>query len=355
VGLEPGEQLVQEPVRSGGAELAVHVARVLASHQGRPARRVRTDPLTEAGSGRTFVSPCEKMRDLNRPPGYGRRVDPVVLRELVDVVGAPHVLTDATCSPRTRSTGPGGSADTPSAMVRPADTAEVAGVLDVCRRHGVAIVPQGGNTGMVGGSVPLAGELVLSTSAASTTWARSTWPPKQITAGAGATVEAVQRAAAAAGLRYAVDFGARGTATIGGSIATNAGGINVLRYGGTREQLLGVEAVLGTGEVISRLVGPREGQHRLSPGRAVVRQRGHARRRHRSASAAGAVAPAHGHRAGGFESIAPPSRRCRAGGRRSTCSTRPRSCSTTVSRSSRRRSGTRCPSSSRVPRTCSSR
>jgi FAD/FMN-containing dehydrogenase len=78
---------------------------------------------------------------------------------------------------------------------------------------------------------------------------------KQVTAGAGATVEAVQRAAAAAGLRYAVDFGARGSATVGGSVATNAGGINLLRYGGTREQLVGVEAVLGTGDVVSRLRG----------------------------------------------------------------------------------------------------
>jgi len=115
-------------------------------------------------------------------------------------------------------------------------------------------VPQGGNTGMVGGGVPLAGELVLDLRRLDHVGEVDV-AAKQITVGAGATVEAVQRAAAAAGLRYAVDFGARGTATIGGSIATNAGGINVLRYGGTREQLLGVEAVLGTGEVISRLSG----------------------------------------------------------------------------------------------------
>ena len=178
---------------------------------------------------------------------------PTVLRELGDVVGADHLITDdrrtsyeVDWTGRFRGAAP--------AVVRPADTAEVAGVLDVCRRHAVAVVPQGGNTGLVGGSVPLAGELVLSLRRLDQV-GEVDLAARQITVAAGVTIGALQQAAAAAGLRYAVDFGARGSATVGGSIATNAGGINVLRYGGTREQLLGVEAVMGSGEVVSRLSG----------------------------------------------------------------------------------------------------
>ncbi len=180
-------------------------------------------------------------------------LDPSVRRELVDVVGAAHLIDDdrrtsfeIDWTGRFRGATP--------AVVRPGSTAEVAAVLDVCRRHGVAVVAQGGNTGLVGGGVPLAGEVVLSLRRLDTV-GEVDRAAAQVTAGAGATVEAVQQVAARAGLRYAVDFGARGSATVGGSVATNAGGINVLRFGATRAQLLGVEAVLGTGDVVSRLQG----------------------------------------------------------------------------------------------------
>ena len=161
-----------------------------------------------------------------------------MLRDLADVVGEPFVLTDRDVVAPHEVDWTGRFRGHTAAVVRPGDAAEVAGVLDVCRRHHVAIVPQGGNTGMVGGSVPLGGELVVSLRRLDHVGEVDV-AAQQITVGAGATVESVQHAAAAAGLRYAVDFGARGSATIGGTIATNAGGINVLRYGGTREQLLG--------------------------------------------------------------------------------------------------------------------
>ena len=127
-------------------------------------------------------------------------------------------------------------------------------MLAVCRRHGVAVVAQGGNTGLVGGSVPLGGEVVVSLRRLDTVGPVD-GVARQVTAGAGATVAAVQAAAADAGLRYAVDFAARDTATIGGTVATNAGGVNLLRYGGTREQVIGVEAVLGTGAHVRQLGG----------------------------------------------------------------------------------------------------
>lgn len=177
-----------------------------------------------------------------------------LLRELADVVGAAHVVTDPDLlavhvvdwTRRFHGSSP--------AMVRPGSSAEVAEVVRICRLHGVALVPQGGNTGMVGGSVPLHGEIVLGL----TRFDRIDpvdVSARQITVGAGVTLAAVQAAAASAGLRYAIDLGARDTATIGGTIATNAGGVNMLRYGGTREQTVGVEAVLGTGHVVSRLSG----------------------------------------------------------------------------------------------------
>ncbi len=143
---------------------------------------------------------------------------------------------------------------TTPAVVRPGDVDEVAAIVALCRERRVALVPQGGNTGLVGGSVPLHGELVLSLRRMGAVEPVDT-AARQVTAQAGATIEELQVAARAAGLRYAVDFGARGSATIGGSIATNAGGLNVLRHGGTREQVVGVEAVLGTGHVVRRLQG----------------------------------------------------------------------------------------------------
>ena len=139
-------------------------------------------------------------------------------------------------------------------VVRPANTSEVAAVVSWARRVGVAIVPQGGNTGLVGGSVPRGGEVVVSLERL-----RHIGPvdalSRQVTVGAGVSIHDLHEIARSAGLRYAVDFGARGSATVGGSVATNAGGINVVRYGMTRQQIVGVEAVLGTGEIVSHLQG----------------------------------------------------------------------------------------------------
>ena len=179
---------------------------------------------------------------------------PEVVSALIGIVGPSQVLTAADTRAGYEVDWTGRFRGSTSAVVRPADVEEVAAVVRLCRTHGISIVAQGGNTGMVGGSVPLHGELVLSLRRLQRIDPVDI-AARQITVGAGATVADVQLAADAGGLRYAVDFGARASATIGGSIATNAGGINVLRYGGTREQLVGVEAVLGTGDVISHLDG----------------------------------------------------------------------------------------------------
>ncbi|TPW12000.1 MAG: D-lactate dehydrogenase [Acidimicrobiaceae bacterium] len=177
-----------------------------------------------------------------------------LIRELVAIVGADNVLTDPDLLRGYEVDWTGRFVGATTAVARPASADEVSAIVALCRARGAALVPQGGNTGLVGGGVPLHGEVVLSLRRLDLVGDVDVLA-RQITVGAGVTVEAVQRAALAAGLRYAVDFGARGSATVGGTIATNAGGINVLRYGGTREQLVGIEAVLGTGHLISRLNG----------------------------------------------------------------------------------------------------
>lgn len=140
------------------------------------------------------------------------------------------------------------------AVLRPGSTAEVAAVVELCSRSGIALTLQGGNTGLVGGSVPLAGEIVMSLRRLSAVDAIDQ-TAAQVTAGAGATLGAVQAAAGAAGWAYGLDMASRDSATVGGTVATNAGGLRVLRFGPTRAQLAGVEAVLGDGSVVSHMGG----------------------------------------------------------------------------------------------------
>lgn len=173
---------------------------------------------------------------------------------LSDIVGVEHVLTepDVVASYTTDWTGRYGGSS--RLVVRPGSTAEVADVVRLCRETSTAIVPQGGNTGLVGGSIPLRDEIVLSTRRLASI-SEVDGAARQVTAGAGVPLAVVQQAARSAGLRYPVDFGARDSATIGGSMATNAGGISVLRYGMTRRHVVGIEAVLGTGNIVSHLGG----------------------------------------------------------------------------------------------------
>lgn len=177
-----------------------------------------------------------------------------LLDDLRSVVGDSHVVTDPDVTATYSTDWTGRFRGAASAVVRPGSVDEVAGVVAACRAHRAALVPQGGNTGLVGGSVPLDHEVVVSTARLDgiTDVDEDTG---QLTAGAGVPLAAVQAAASQAGWRYAVDLAARDTATVGGMVATNAGGLRVIRFGSTRRQLLGVEAVLGTGDVVRRLGG----------------------------------------------------------------------------------------------------
>ncbi|HEU5418803.1 MAG TPA: FAD-binding oxidoreductase [Streptosporangiaceae bacterium] len=176
---------------------------------------------------------------------------PAIRQALTAIVGEQHVLTgDAAAGFTVDWTGKF-RGQTP-AVLRPRDTEQVAQVLACCTGAGLSVVSQGGNTGLVGGGVPLHGEVVLSLARL-----RELSPADpasgQITAGAGVTLQ--EAGDADPDLDLGIRIASRGSATVGGAIATNAGGLRVLRYGPMRAQLRGVEAVLSDGTVVSHLSG----------------------------------------------------------------------------------------------------
>lgn len=136
-------------------------------------------------------------------------------------------------------------------LVLPKTTAEVAAVVGICAEAGVAITPQGGNTGLVGGQIPQ-GELLLSTERMRAIRDLDV-DDEVLVAEAGATLAAVHEAAAGVRRRFPVGLASEGTATVGGVISTNAGGTQVLRYGMVRNLVLGLEAVLPNGQIWSGL------------------------------------------------------------------------------------------------------
>lgn len=137
-------------------------------------------------------------------------------------------------------------------LVRPADTAQVSAILRACHQAGQTVVTHGGRTTCVEGVNTTEADIILSTERMNRIVEID--PVEQLAVvEAGATLSAVQDAAAEAGLTLPLDLGARGSCTIGGNIATNAGGVNVIRYGMTRQQVLGLEAVLPNGDVLSMM------------------------------------------------------------------------------------------------------
>jgi len=173
-----------------------------------------------------------------------------LLDDLVARLGPNAVLTDAVdlaTYGTDRCRGPWPTA--PVGIAMPASVAQVQHVVRACAAHRVAIVPSGGRTGLCGGATATNGEIVLSLGRMRTIDPVDT-TGALVRCEAGATVESVQLTAAAAGLVYPVDFAAKGTAQIGGSIATNAGGVKVLRYGSTRAWVSALSVVVASGECL---------------------------------------------------------------------------------------------------------
>ncbi len=168
------------------------------------------------------------------------------------IVGDGHVLTAAADIAPYCTDWRGRYCGQAQCVVRPASTAEVAAVVKACFDANVAIVPQGGNTGLCGGATPVSGEVVISLVRLKRIRAVDT-DNNTLTVEAGCTLAAVQDAAAAADRLFPLSLAAEGTATIGGNLSTNAGGVQVLRYGNARELCLGLEVVLPDGQVWSGL------------------------------------------------------------------------------------------------------
>ena len=177
-----------------------------------------------------------------------------MISELAALVGAEHVLTDPDVTRSYETDWTGRFSGASLCVVRPGTTDEVASVLRLCSSAGQRVVVQGGNTGLVGGGVPAGGEVVLSLTRLSEVGPVDV-AAAQVTVGAGVTLATLQAAARAQDLEFGVDLAARESATVGGLVATNAGGIRVLRYGSMRAQVVGLEAVLSDGSVLSRMAG----------------------------------------------------------------------------------------------------
>ena len=175
---------------------------------------------------------ADELRDLLGPGGW------------LDPADAPGLTVDW------RGTYSG----TPVLVARPDTVSGVQEVVRACARSGVAVVTQGGHTSLSGGSVPTSDRPSVLLSTSRLNRILSVDPARfTITVEAGCTIEQVQKAAAAVDRQLGMDWGARGTATVGGAVSTNAGGLNVLRYGSTRENVLGLAAVLADGRVFDGL------------------------------------------------------------------------------------------------------
>src|SRR5262245_51713971 len=179
-----------------------------------------------------------------------------LLAKLAARLGPKGVVTEpATLAPYLVEWRGSYSGHTP-ALVLPASTAEVADTVRMCAESGASITTQGGNTGLVGGQIP-DGEILLSLKRMNAIRAIDA-DNDSLVAEAGVVLAAVQQAAADSDRLFPLSLASEGSATIGGLISTNAGGVHVLRYGMMRDLVLGVEAVLPDGRVLSGLKSLRK-------------------------------------------------------------------------------------------------
>jgi FAD/FMN-containing dehydrogenase len=178
------------------------------------------------------------------------------LERLKALVGAEHVISDPGAMSPYITELRGLQKGHAEAIVRPGDTATVAAVMRFAAAEGVPVVVQGGHTGLVGGGLPFGG-IVISLARLKTI--RHVDPVNAtMVVEAGVVLHEVQQAAAAAGMQFPLSLASEGSCTIGGNIATNAGGTAVLRYGNTRDLVLGLEVVLPDGSIWNGLTGLRK-------------------------------------------------------------------------------------------------
>ncbi|MDB5478030.1 MAG: putative glycolate oxidase subunit GlcD [Alphaproteobacteria bacterium] len=171
------------------------------------------------------------------------------LTSLAAIVGAPYVLTSPEATlPFFRDYG-GRFQGRGLAVAKPASTEEVAAIVRLCNAFQIAVVPQGGNTGLVGGSVPYQDNAIVLSLSRLNKFRSIDADNFTMTVEAGCILEQIQQAARDAGRYFPLALGAQGSCQIGGNIATNAGGILTIRYGNCRDLVLGLEVVLPSGEI----------------------------------------------------------------------------------------------------------
>ena len=175
----------------------------------------------------------------------------LLLKQIETVVGKAGLLHGDQLAGRSAGIWSGSELEA-LALVRPASTAEVSAVMKHCHAARQVVVPAGGMTGLAGGHESSNTDIVLSTERMNRIESLDTHS-RCMTVQTGVILQTVQEAAADAGLMFALDLGARASCTIGGNIATNAGGVRVLRFGMMREQVLGLEAVLADGNIVSSM------------------------------------------------------------------------------------------------------
>lgn len=175
-----------------------------------------------------------------------------LLDDLAALLGPQGCLAGDAVPEATRSDASRSGHTLPCALLRPASVEEVARALALCHAAGQPVVPQGGMTGLAGGANPRAGDIALSLQRLAGIEAIDA-EAATMTLKAGTVLQTAQAAAAEAGFLFPVDLGARGSCTVGGNIATNAGGLRVIRDGMTRDNLLGLEVVLADGTVLTNL------------------------------------------------------------------------------------------------------
>jgi len=171
---------------------------------------------------------------------------------LIVALGHDIVAVGDAISPRHHTDWSGMTPTRPLALVRPRSTQQVCALMRLCTRHRVPAVPQGGLSGMAGDAIPQVDSVALSLDRMHAIDPIDT-AAATVTVQAGATLQSVQEAAAAQGLQFGVDLGARGSCQIGGNLSTNAGGNGVLQFGMMREQTLGLEVVLADGTLLPML------------------------------------------------------------------------------------------------------
>jgi FAD/FMN-containing dehydrogenase len=176
-----------------------------------------------------------------------------------DLIGADQVLTDELDVAPYLTDWRGRFTGKALAVLRPADPEQVAGLVRLCAAHKVPLVPQGGRTGLVIGSVPDESGRAVVLSLRRLNRIRAVDPVNRtMTVDAGCILHDIQQAASSAGMLFPLSLAAEGSCTIGGNLATNAGGTGVLRYGNTRELCLGLEVVTAAGQLWDGLRGLRK-------------------------------------------------------------------------------------------------